>query len=215
MPRARERKTTVEECQTLKVSTLVEAGSFAFASGSTLTAEVPPAPGLERLFMKLEAEPFNSEEIRLTARYCLFQGDREPKCIRESIPVVRTRGNFGGHRYWFRCPGILDGRLICRRRVTALYRPPGAERFACRQCHGLTYASVQQHDKRVDALVKAPFLIDPVLRGKNVKSALLAVQASIILLRREQRIAGGRRVRRSAPSATDALASGACYVPSQ
>jgi hypothetical protein len=187
MPRARERKITVEQCQTLKISTLVMAGIFAFASGSTLTAEAPPAPGLERLFLKLEAGPWNSEEIRLTVRYCLFRGDREPKYIRDSIPVVRTRCNFGGHRYWFRCPGVLDGRLLCRRRATALYRPPGAERLACRQCHDLTYASVQQHDKRVAALVREPFLIEHVLRSKNIKWALLGVAACAKLVQRLNR----------------------------
>jgi len=37
-----------------------------------------------------------------------------------------------------------------------LYRPTGSNIFACRKCHDLTYRCVQQHEKRLDWLVKAP-----------------------------------------------------------
>ena len=59
------------------------------------------------------------------------------------IPFDRTRPNYGGSQWWFRCPG-------CNRRVGVLYMPDERADLACRTCHDLTYRSVQTHDKRVD-----------------------------------------------------------------
>jgi hypothetical protein len=57
-----------------------------------------------------------------------------------TIPLIVTRPYFGGLRYWFACPGDTpDG--ACGNRVRALYLPPGETKFACRNCHDLTYAS--------------------------------------------------------------------------
>jgi hypothetical protein len=73
------------------------------------------------------------------------------------VPLETTRPHFGGVRWWGRCP--------CGRRVAKLHLAPGAVRFACRHCHGLTYASVQQHDARVDALRRNPDAIARILDG--------------------------------------------------
>ena len=53
-----------------------------------------------------------------------------------------SRSSFGNVRWWFSCPR-------CRRRVAKLYLPPqpAEPEFACRQCHQLTYRSVQQHQR--------------------------------------------------------------------
>jgi hypothetical protein len=37
-----------------------------------------------------------------------------------------------------------------------LYRPNPSSRFACRECHSLTYRSAQKHDARLDRLLKTP-----------------------------------------------------------
>jgi len=50
------------------------------------------------------------------------------------IPIVTTKCNFGGIRYWFQCPA-----MGCGRRVAKLYQ--GQDIFACRHCYNLTYAS--------------------------------------------------------------------------
>lgn len=63
------------------------------------------------------------------------------------IPVVSTRCNYGGERWWFICPLIVDGRS-CRRRCRIVYMPPGAEYFGCRECHRLTYESRQRHREK-------------------------------------------------------------------
>ncbi len=56
----------------------------------------------------------------------------------QSTPVY-----FGGERWWFTCPLIVNG-VACRRRVGKLYLPVGAKYFGCRTCHGLTYRSCQE-----------------------------------------------------------------------
>ncbi|MCY2931602.1 MAG: hypothetical protein NTV86_19345 [Planctomycetota bacterium] len=54
--------------------------------------------------------------------------------VRQRIPLTSTGLAYGGHRWWFTCPA-------CGRRRGVLVLPPGEQGFACRQCHGLLYAS--------------------------------------------------------------------------
>jgi hypothetical protein len=92
------------------------------------------------------------------------------------VPLTTTRCNFGGIRYWFVCPLVVNGKP-CRRRVAKLYKPPNAKYFGRRHCHDLTYTSCQEHDKRVDALVRNPALLTARMSSDNVKDALLAMKA--------------------------------------
>lgn len=55
-----------------------------------------------------------------------------------SVPLLTTPCYFGGSRYWFACPFTKDS-APCSRRVAVLYL--NGERFGCRHCHNLTYAS--------------------------------------------------------------------------
>jgi hypothetical protein len=71
------------------------------------------------------------------------------------IRLVTTRSRFGGLRWWFICPLVVNGRP-CGRRVGKLYLPPHSRYFGCRHCYDLTYTSAQEHDKRVDALRRNP-----------------------------------------------------------
>ena len=53
---------------------------------------------------------------------------------------------WGGVRYWFSCPLVING-LRCNRRVACLYLPPSGLYFGCRHCYNLTYISSQaQHE---------------------------------------------------------------------
>jgi hypothetical protein len=76
------------------------------------------------------------------------------------ISFAYTRGGRGSQRQWFRCPR-------CGRRMFKLYRPPGSPFFACRQCHDLTYRCLQEHDPRLDWLVKAPIRRDHEFRPQS------------------------------------------------
>jgi len=68
--------------------------------------------------------------------------------VEDTAHLTFTRPWFGGKRWWLACP--------CGRRAAALYLPPDATHFRCRTCHDLTYRSVRQHDRRIDALRRNP-----------------------------------------------------------
>jgi hypothetical protein len=73
--------------------------------------------------------------------------------VDDRFDLVSTQPNYGGRRWWFVCPRIVSGR-VCGRRVRKLFRAPGEEYFACRQCCDLRYAS-QREDNMRRALSKA------------------------------------------------------------
>jgi len=74
----------------------------------------------------------------VTLRYAI---DREMVVIR--IPLVTTRTQFGGRRWWFKCPLAVDG-TPCHRRAGKLFLPAGERFWGCRECHGLAYRSSQE-----------------------------------------------------------------------
>lgn len=67
----------------------------------------------------------------------------------EMMPV-----NYGGVRWWFRCPLSNHDRQPCNRRVGKLYLPPGGVYFGCRHCYNLTYTSCNESHK-YDSLCKS------------------------------------------------------------
>jgi len=93
------------------------------------------------------------------------------------VELATTPCNFGGVRYWFICPLVVNGRA-CQRRVAKLYLPPGGRYFGCRHCYNLTYESCKEHDKRVDALRKLPSqVLLKLIETSNVKQRLLVLKA--------------------------------------
>jgi hypothetical protein len=91
------------------------------------------------------------------------------------IRLQTTRPRYGGVRWWFTCPLVVNGQS-CHRRVGKLYLPPARRCFGCRQCHQLTHRSAQEHDKRVDRLLANPDLLEAALHG-TLDEALLALKA--------------------------------------
>ena len=61
--------------------------------------------------------------------------------VEESVPITWAACRFGGHRPFFECPGVVNGRH-CGRLVLKLYR--AGRYFLCRHCCRLTYASRQE-----------------------------------------------------------------------
>ena len=59
--------------------------------------------------------------------------------------ISSTPCYFGGRRWWFICPLVVNG-LICRRRVGSLHLDDG-KYFGCRHCLNLTYTSCQESHK--------------------------------------------------------------------
>jgi hypothetical protein len=62
------------------------------------------------------------------------------------VQLTATRPRFGGLRWWFICPLVVNGRP-CNRRFGTLHLPPQARYFGCRHCYNLTYTSCQESHK--------------------------------------------------------------------
>lgn len=77
-----------------------------------------------------------------TLDYRVTRAGEEPRQIKYRVELETTPCNFGGVRWWFRCPNVR-----CGRRCGVLYLPPGALYFACRECHELTYTSCRESHK--------------------------------------------------------------------
>ena len=76
-----------------------------------------------------------------------YETNGNPREYRVRLDSSRTP--IGGTRWWWRCP-----RVGCGRRVAKLYLPPSSGLFLCRTCHALTYTSAQEHDARVDRILR-------------------------------------------------------------
>jgi hypothetical protein len=167
------KRQTVEDSLTLNLSQLAREGSFrAGNSGSVRWLRGEAETGAIS-FVVRQAEA----GLVLDLHYHLKQTGEN---VTVPIHLETTRPRFGGIRWWGRCP--------CGRRVARLYLPSGATRFACRQCHELTYESVQQHDKRVDALREHPAALLAILsdakRNPLNSKLLLALKAAMPKRRR-------------------------------
>ena len=188
---------TVEQCHKLTISSLCAGGLFLLPLHSTFTVTWNNSPSPERVELTAQLMQRTHSEWVLIVTQTVTHPLAEATVSRYSIPITRLPCNYGGWRYLFLCPQVLDGRLICRRRVTKLYRPPGQSRFGCRDYFNLTYSSTQQHDKRVDYLAKDLILLQFALRSGNVKLELLGARAYCKVLERLNRSAGSVRRMRS------------------
>ena len=66
--------------------------------------------------------------------------------IEQRIEIISWPCNYGGFRYYFACPAVVDG-VYCGNRVTKLFIPPAGSVFGCRDCYDLTYQSCQESHK--------------------------------------------------------------------
>src|SRR5262249_15292280 len=90
-----------------------------------------------------------------------------------------TRPRFGGLRWWFTCPLVVNG-WPCHRCVAKLYLPPGARYFGRRHCHRLTYKRCPEHAKRVHALRRHAEALEALLEDQKALATsqlLLALKA--------------------------------------
>jgi hypothetical protein len=79
---------------------------------------------------------------------------------------------FGGRRWWFICPLVVNGR-VCGRRVGSLHLGSG-KYFGCRHCYNLTYESSKESHKfdRLFATIAndvpgtTPDMVKEILSGK-------------------------------------------------
>lgn len=69
-----------------------------------------------------------------------FTHREPPEKYDYKVRLTTTPCNFGGVRYWFICPLVIDGKA-CSQRVGTLFLPPGRKYFGCRHCYKLSYES--------------------------------------------------------------------------
>jgi hypothetical protein len=176
---------TTEDCISFDTSELKRAGVFRSALGTFCTTKWPDQSGKQGLGLTFWILPRSDGRLTLCVIYGQINLLTDPRSAQhETIELDRTHCHFGGLRYWFLCPR-LQGGFPCRRRVRVLYLPPGSSLFGCRTCFNLTYRSCQEHDKRVDALLKlSPGEFRRTLAGNDLRRSLLAVNAQTLLLRR-------------------------------
>ena len=83
-------------------------------------------------------------ESRLfTLTYAVTRSSGEKHEVVVPVVLQTTHPHFGGLRWWFTCPLVVNGRP-CRRRVGKLYLPPNGLYFGCRHCYDLTCRSCQE-----------------------------------------------------------------------
>lgn len=162
------KKSTVEDSR--PISTSAFTGAYRFRRGTyssgTLSWKNHAGETTASLGYTVDTMTPGGETIRLT--YTIRRTPPVP--VDECIPLDPVPARFGGDVWWFRCP-------TCARRVRTLYLPAGATRYRCRTCYGLTYASVQTHDKRLDALRRNPEALLGALRG--TPPSVLALKAAL------------------------------------
>jgi len=83
-----------------------------------------------------------ASEAGLTIRYTLGSGENARE-VAYDFRMVKTVPHYGGARWYFLCPLVVNGRP-CLHRASKLYLPPGGLYFGCRTCYGLTYTSSQE-----------------------------------------------------------------------
>jgi hypothetical protein len=146
-----DKKRTVEECWAMSISEvdrvvdLRDPGPASKALRPTI-----PKTGKRMSPVRTKSKVGDDGTPLLGLSYTVKDRQGLEHRVEEVLRLQTTRPNFGGLRWWFSCPRMLDGEE-CGRRVGTLYRPPGGRYFACRHCLGLTYESCQR-SHRYDGL---------------------------------------------------------------
>ena len=126
-------KSTVEDGLTLDISKLVRDGNIRpgqRCSGTLTWRRV--SSGEEVGIIGYEANLIDPDDAWVRLHY---RQNGEPRDYR--VPLETTRPNYGGRRWWFRCPAT-------GRRVAKLNSPPGGGIFASRRAYGLAYQSQRE-----------------------------------------------------------------------
>ena len=131
-------KTPVERCRSLDTGRWVRARVIAPVTttfGTWTWRDRFTGETRSSLEYEAHATADGSGWVRLTYRV-----GTEGPAHNYRVGLLTTRPHFGGLRWWFRCPLIVNGQP-CGRRVKMLYLARGL--FGCRECHDLTYLSCQ------------------------------------------------------------------------
>jgi hypothetical protein len=146
-----EKRRTVEECWAMSISEVDRVVDFSKpGSISHLLRPTIPKTGKRMSPVRTKSKVGDEGKPLLGLSYTVKDRQGLEHRVEEVLRLQTTRPTFGGVRWWFSCPRVVDGRECCRR-VGKLYRPPGGRYFACRRCLDLTYVSCQK-SHRYDGL---------------------------------------------------------------
>ena len=88
----------------------------------------------------IEGEEYIRFQYTQTDRHTNDKTDLDYK-----VRLTWTPCHFGGRRWWFICPLVVNGQA-CNKRVGVLYFSSG-KYFGCRHCNNLTYESCKESHK--------------------------------------------------------------------
>jgi hypothetical protein len=190
---------TVEQCSKLSIVDLRRAGLFRGSLGTWGSSRWSDANGkkIRAIVFRLLTDSIAGLilEVRPDIGIALPTLHNSPK---QMVPITATTCRFGGQRFWFCCPKVVNG-IPCKRRVAVLYLLPGDKVFGCRLCLNLTYSSVQQHDSRVDKIVRLSYaqIMGILVSGSPTERLLASRAVSLIRRKYERKLAKYGRSRRS------------------
>lgn len=161
------KKTTVEECLTLTMKRLVGAGEWQDGQTGTITWTWRGG-GSARIGFRFDLYD-GCQRVWLS--YVVTDAADEKRSYNYPVSLASDPCRFGGRQWYFRCPGEA-----CGRRVRQLHKPGDGPIFACRNCHNLTYTSVQEHDNRIKRLREDPDALQRAAHGSN-SDLMLAMKA--------------------------------------
>jgi len=131
-----DQKATVESCQPLDVNELARHGVLVPSiSGRIAWTDTKTGRCSASVSFSTLQDGDAGLLLQLTYRIGATNDVRLP------IRLRATKAPFGGRRWWFICPLIVNGEC-CTRRVAKLYLR--GRYFGCRICHELTYRSCQE-----------------------------------------------------------------------
>jgi len=167
------RKVTTGLCRTLSVKQLKQMGVFDEDRVNEVFCiqwvnECGDDAGMVKITPRVSGHG-NKRSLRVEIGAGGVAGDGFVTVTTQDIPITTTPCYYGGVRYWFLCPAVVDG-LLCENRVGKLYLPPGGKVFACRHCYGLTYESCQKSHKYDRIIDHIPDDLD--LEGLNLTQVL-------------------------------------------
>lgn len=135
---------TVENCKSISTKFLKENGYFKglHTFGGVISWS---CRGQSRGSVGISSSMVEGDEyIRFEYTYT-DRTTEEKTNLNYKVRLVSTPCHFGGKRWWFICPLVIEGHP-CQRRITTLYLP-NAKYFGCRHCYNLTYESCKESHK--------------------------------------------------------------------
>ena len=167
------RKTTVEESLILDMNSLARFVDLKSKDGFIQSATLTWSNSVTREVtsrINYQVSTLNKQNPLIRLYYTRTNTKED---IDYKVRLTATKQNFGGRRWWFVCPLVVNNRA-CNRRVGKLYLPSGGKYFGCRHCYDLTYESCLE-SRQFDGLWKklakdlpefTPQEVKQIMRGK-------------------------------------------------